>query len=142
MGPVYVFEELRLPMELLAATLIYLFPFGERRERFWLRAVGGYVLLTLFALLYFPIFLDKEAPRLYSLSVFWYTLIALTAMFYGKFCFRIGWCDALFFCIAAFLSQNIIYCVYHCFIARVLFPVLRLLLPLYIAGAVLLCVIV
>ncbi|MBQ9269115.1 MAG: sensor histidine kinase [Oscillospiraceae bacterium] len=142
MGPVYVFEEMRLPMELLAATLIYLFPFGERRERFWLRAVGGYVLLTLFALLYFPIFLDKEAPRLAFLSVFWYSLIALTAVGYGKYCFRITWCDALFFGIAAFLTQNIVYCIYHCFIARVLIPVLRLALPLYIFGALLVCAVV
>ncbi len=142
MGPVYVFEEMRLPMELLAAVLVFLLPFGEKRQRFFLRAVNGYLALTLFALLYFPIFLDKEAPRLASLSVFWYTLIALTAVGYGKYCFRITWCDALFFGIAAFLSQNIIYCVYHCFIARVLFPALRLLLPLYIAGAVLSCVIV
>ena len=139
MSQVYIFEELRLPMELLAASLIYLLPFGEKRDRFWLRAVGGYVLLTLLALLFFPIFLDKEAPRLAFLSVFWYSLIALTAVGYGKFCFTLTWCDALFFGIAAFLTQNIVYCVYHCFVARVLFPVLRLVLPLYIFGALLTC---
>ncbi len=139
MLPTYIFEELRLPMELLAAAMIFLLPFGEKRNQFWLRAVGGYVLLTLFALLYFPIFLDKEAPRLAFLSVFWYSLVALTAVGYGKFCFKITWSDALFFGIAAFLTQNIVYCIYHCFIARVLLPALRLVLPLYIFGALLIC---
>ena len=142
MLPTLIFEELRLPMELLAAALIYLLPFGEKRGHFLLRAVGGYLLLTLFSLLYFPIFLNKEAPRLGSLIVFWYSLIALTAVGYGKFCFRITWSDALFFGIAAFLTQNIIYCTYHCFFARVLFPVLRRILPLYIFGALLMCMLV
>ena len=135
MTPVYVFEELRLPMELLTAALVFLLPFGEKKDRFWMRAAAGYILLTCFSLLFFPIFLDKEAPRLEFLSVFWYSLIALTAVVYGKLCFRITWCEALFFDIAAFLTQNIIYCIYHCFVARVLMPDLRLMLPLYIAGA-------
>lgn len=136
MSPVYVFEEMRLPMELLAAALVFLLPFGERKPHFWLRATLGYVGGILFSLMYFLIFLDKEAPRFGNFSVFWYGLIALSAVVYGKLCFRIGWCDALFFDISAFLTQNIVYCLYHCFFARVLFEKIRELLPLYVLGAV------
>lgn len=142
MSPVYVFEEMRLPMELLAAALAFLLPFGARKPHFWLRAVLGYVGAVLFSLLFFPIFLNKEAPRFENFSVFWYTLIALSAMVYGKLCFQIGWCDALFFDISAFLTQNIAYCVYHCFFARVLFERIREWLPLYVLGAVLVTAVV
>ncbi len=137
MNALYVFEEMRLPMELLVCLLVYLLPFSEQKQRFTIRAAGGYLVLTLLSLLYFPIFLDKEAPRLAWLIVFWYSLIALTPYAYSRLCFVIGRCDALFFSISAFLTQNIIYCVYHCFLARILFPALRSILPLYIAGAVL-----
>lgn len=136
MSPVYAFEEMRLPMELLASALIFLLPFAEKKPRFGLRAVLGYMAAVLLALLFFPIFLDKEAPRFETLSVFWYALIALSAMAYGKLCFHIGWCDALFFDISAFLTQNIVYCLYHCFFARVLFEKIRECLPLYILGTV------
>ena len=138
MQPVYVFEELRLPIELLAAALLYLLPFAKRKPHFALRAVGGFVFFTLCSLLYFVIFgPDKESPRLVYLTAFWYALIGLFAAFYARLCFSISRSDALFFDIAAFLTQNIVYCIYHCFMARVLFPALRDLLPLYIFGAML-----
>lgn len=131
----YIFEELRLPIELLAAALIYLVPYAEKKPRFQLRATLGYVGFTLASLGFFIIFGDKEAPRLVYLSVFWYGFIALFAAFYARLCFKISRADAMFFGISAFLTQNIVYCVYHCFIARVLAPNLRLNLPLYVLGA-------
>ena len=134
----YVFEELRFPMELLTLLLVFLLPFAQKKREFFKRAALGFLLLTLISLLFFPIFLDKEAPRFRSLSALWYTLLALSAYFYARFCFVITRCDALFFNIAAFMSQNIVYCIYHCYIARVSCPWLRTALPLYIAGAVLL----
>lgn len=131
----YIFEELRLPMELLSAALIYLLSFAEKKPRFTLRAAAGFVGFTLASLLYFVIFLDKENPRFASFSVFWYSLIALFAAFYARLCFKISWADTLYFDISAFLTQNIVYCVYHCFMARVLFPSLREHLVLYVVGA-------
>lgn len=136
MSPVYVFEEMRLPMELLASVLVFLLPFAKKRPYWGRRAALGYIAAVLLSLLFFPIFLDKDAPRFEDFSVFWYALIALSAAAYGKLCFLIGWCDALFFDIAAFLTQNIVYCIYHCFFARVLFERIREWLPLYILGSV------
>ncbi len=137
MSPVYVFEEMRLPLELLAAALLFLLPYAERKPHFVLRAVLGFLAATLFSLLFFPIFLDKDTPRFMFLSLPWYILVGLCAAVYAKLCFRISWCDAFYFNIAAFLTQNVVYCIYHCFLARVLFPALRTMLPLYILGAAL-----
>lgn len=136
MSPVYVFEEMRLPMELLASALVFLLPFAKKKPHFGLRAAMGYAGAVLLSLLFFPIFLNKETPRFGNFSVFWYTLVALSAVIYGKLCFQIGWCDALFFDISAFLTQNVVYCIYHCFFARVLFEKIREWLPLYALGAV------
>ena len=138
----YYFEEMRLPMELLACLMAFLVPFAPRKPRFFLRAGAGFAALTLISLLYFPIFLDKEAPRLQYLIVFWYGLIVLSAMACARFCFVIGRCDALYFTIAAFLGQNIIYCLMHCFAARILFPFLRQHLLLYAGLSVLSTVLV
>lgn len=52
MSPVYVFEEMRLPMELLASALIFLLPFAKRKPRFGLRVVLGYTAAVLFSLLF------------------------------------------------------------------------------------------
>ena len=111
--------------------------FAPAKPRFVLRAAGAFAGLTLFSLLYFPLFLDKEAPRLQFLIVFWYGLIALSAMAYARFCWCISCCDALYFTLAAFLSQNIIYCIIHCFAARELFPSLRSHLVLYVLATAL-----
>lgn len=135
MTPVYIFEEMRLPLELLSAALLFLLPYAEKKDHFLFRAVSGMIAAVLFSLLFFPIFLDKETPRLVLLTLPWYLLISLLAFFYARFCFRIERADAFFFMIAAFLSQNIVYCLYHCYIARILFPALRTMLPLYIAGS-------
>ena len=131
MSPVYVFEEMRLPLELLAAALLFLLPYAERKPHFVLRAVLGFLAATLFSLLFFPIFLDKDTPRFMFLSLPWYILVGLCAAVYAKLCFRISWCDAFYFNIAAFLTQNVVYCIYHCFLARVLFPALRTMLWKY-----------
>ena len=106
MFPTYCFEEMRLPMELLACLLTFLIPFAPKKPRFYLRACAGFAALTLFSLLYFPIFLDKDAPRLEILIVFWYSLIGLAGMFYARFCFVISRCDALYLTISAFLSYK------------------------------------
>lgn len=136
---VYIFEEMRLPMELLAVALAFLLPFASKKPRFWLRAASGYLLFTLFSLFYFLIFGPvKEQPRFLFLTVFWYSLLMLSPYVYARLCFQIGRGDALFFTIASVLSQNIVYCVYHCYLARVLLPWLRGMLALYILGAVLL----
>lgn len=138
MSPVLCFEEMRLPMELLAISLVFLLPFAEKKPRFRLRAAIGYVFLTLFSLLYFVIFGPvKEAPRFIYGIPFWYSLMMLSAYAYARFCFQIGKCDALFFTISASFSQNIVYCLYHCFFARIVFPTIREWLPLYILGAAL-----
>ena len=106
MSAVYVFEELRLPLELLAASLCLLLPFGSRRRPFWPRVFLGLLVGTGLALLFFPIFQDKETPRLGYLSVFWYGLLALYPVAFARACFVIGFCDALYFAvpIADFLA--------------------------------------
>ena len=135
MSPVHVFEEMRLPLELLAAALAFLLPLAEKKERFRQKTVSGIIAAVLFSLLYFVIFGDKEKPRFPGFQAVWYMAVALTAYVYSRYCFRISRSDALFVTIASFLAQNIVYCFYHCCFARVLVPGIRQVLPLYAAGA-------
>lgn len=137
MQAVLYFEEMRLPAELLSCLLVFLLPFAPRKPHFKRKAAVGYAIMVLISLLYFPIFLYKETPRFRMLTVFWYVLIMLLAMVYARAVFVISRCDALYFTVSALLSQNIVYCFYHSFIARVLWPQLRMYLPFYILGAAL-----
>ena len=142
MNPVIIFEELRLPLELLSASLVFFLPFGKKKPGFALKAILAYTATLLLSLLYFPIFGSKEAPRYHFLTVFWYAFLAFLPVCHARLLFVISWCDALFLGISAFLSQNIIYCIYHCCLARVIFPTLRKHLLVYVLGAILITVIV
>ena len=55
----------------------------------------------------------------------------------ARFCFDIHRSDTFIFNISSFLVQNIIYCFYLCFIAKLVFPAIRNILPLYILLAIL-----
>ena len=140
--PVLVLEELRFPIEILSAALVYLLPFAEQKERFQKKAAGWFVFFTLFSLLYFPIFLDKESPRFWMLQGVWYFLFAVCPVFYAKLCFEIGWCDALFLNISSFATQNIVYSFVNQYLARIAFPQLRVYLPLYVLISLLVCALV
>ena len=138
---VYAFEELRLPLELLWATLVICLPFAEKKNHFVLRATFGYIFITLLSLFYFPIFgWDKLSPRFHFFILLWYLFIALFSPFYARFCFHIKKADALLLGSLAFSLQNIIYSFYHLYIARVLFSRIRSHLLPYILGALFLCV--
>ncbi len=138
MTAAYVFEELRLPLEMLACLLAFLVPFAPGKKDFLKRAPVSALLYVLSSLLYFPIFLEKDHPRFQFLTVFWYCALFLSASLFARACFVISRCDALCLTIAACLGQNILYCSYHCCAARILFPALRSHPVLYAAGALLL----
>lgn len=139
MLPTLIFEEMRLPVQMLAAVLVFLCPCAKQRKHFKIRAAGGYLFIVLFSLLYFPVFGGKPAQRFYDFTAAWYALIALLAVIYAVLCFEVTWCDALFFSICAFAAQNMVYCFYHSFIAQSAFPMLRLYLPVYVLGAAVVC---
>lgn len=130
---VYAFEEMRLPMELLAAMLIFLYPFADKKPHFIPKAIVGYIVPTLLSLLYFVIFgINKETPRLQILIGFWYLLFTLIAPIYGRLCFYISISDAFLFGGLAFALQNIVYNVFHIYISSRLFPYIRSTLIVYI----------
>jgi len=130
---VYAFEEMRLPMELLAAMLIFLYPFADKKPHFIPKAIIGYVTATLLSLLYFVIFgIDKESPRFLFLIIFWYLLFALIAPLYGRLCFCISISDAFLFGGLSFALQNFVYNIFHVYIATKLFPCIRNSLIAYI----------
>ena len=140
---VYAFEEMRLPMELLAAMLIFLYPFADKKPHFIPKAIVGYIVPTLLSLLYFVIFgINKETPRLQILIGFWYLLFALIAPIYGRLCFYISISDAFLFGGLAFALQNIVYNVFHIYISSRLFPYIRSTLIVYIiCTAIFTCII-
>ncbi len=142
MTPVLAFEEMRLPLELLSALMIFLLPFGRKKSNFSARMILCFVALTLFSLLYFPVFGDKLHPRFMTFQAIWYVLIICGAILTAKICFVISWCDSLFMAILAFATQNIIYVLLHELLSRTLLPVIREHLLLYILSAVLFCALI
>ncbi len=139
MSAVYIFEEMRFPIELLAASLIFFLPFAERKDHFTVKAVTCFFGGALLSLLFFVIFGDKDAPRFVMLQAFWYIFIALMPIIFAKICFVISLCDAVFFTIFAFAAQDLVYVTVHEFIARAVFPSLRNHLLLYILIAAAAC---
>lgn len=140
MFAVYIFEEMRLPIELLSATLVFILPFARKKECFILRAVAGFIVVTLFSLFYFIIFgEDKQNPRFHFLTVFWYLIISLTSPMYSRLCFKISRSDAAFFGGLSFALQNIVYNLYHIYIATICFPWFKTHLFLYILGTFISC---
>lgn len=142
MTPVLAFEEIRLPLELFAAMFLFLIPFAKKKPHWFLQCVLAVVFACAVSLLYFPIFGSKEHPRfMYGIGL-WYPAIALLPVFFAKLSCFIGWCDALFFGIAAFASQNLIYALLHQYFARYLCPTLREHLALYALSSALLCAVI
>lgn len=89
MLPTLIFEEMRLPVQMLAAVLVFLCPCAKQRKHFKIRAAGGYLFIVLFSLLYFPVFGGKPAQRFYDFTAAWYALIALLAVIYAVLCFEV-----------------------------------------------------
>ena len=140
---IFVFEELRFPMELLAATLVFMVPFAQKKPNFFPKIIIGYITFSLVALLYFPIFgIDKYNPRLQVLSVFWYFFIALLSPIYSRLCFEVSKTDAIFLGGLSFALQNVVYSFYHIFIVQELLPWLRSMLFPYFIGAILISALV
>ena len=140
--PVLALEELRFPIEILSAALVFLVPFAEPKENCRWRAALAFCGFAALSLLYFPIFLDKDHPRLWAFQGVWYFLFAICPLFFAKACFRIGWCDALFLNISAFAMQNIVYVFVNQFLARNQFPALREHLSLYVLVSAAVCLLV
>ncbi|MCR5415776.1 MAG: GHKL domain-containing protein [Pseudobutyrivibrio sp.] len=133
----YVFEEMRLPIELMAATLIFTIPFAQKKSNFLARVITGFVAMTALALMYFVIFgTNKELPRFPYASGLWYLFLALLAPLFIRFCFYISEADATLFGGLSFATQNIVYNLYHIYLAKIRFPHLRTNLLLYILGAI------
>lgn len=140
---VYAYEEIRLPMELLLATLVFCLPFAEKKPHFMARAITGFVVMCAISLLYFPIFgWDKLHPRFQLLILLWYLFVSLFSPCYARLCFHIKYADSLLLGSLAFSLQNIIYSFYHIFIAGTLLPWIRHYLPLYVLGDILMCLLV
>lgn len=139
MSAVIVFEELRLPLELYGACLVFLLPFAGRRNCLPLRAATGVLGGCALALLYFVIFVDKLNPHFPTLQGIWYPLIGLTGVLFSRLCFVLSWSDALYINVAAYASQHLVYALLHEYLARILLPGLLQSLPLYVLLSVLFC---
>lgn len=140
--PVLAFEEMRLPIELYLASLIFLLPFAPRKKHFGLRVLSSFLIGMGVSLLFFVIFKSKENPQHYYFLGVWYPLISLSAIIFSKYCFIINYCDAIYIDIAAYASQHIVYAIVNEQLARVVFPEIRNYLFLYIFISLLACSIV
>lgn len=91
--------------ELLLAESLYLYRF-RRRNRFWLRLIGGVGLCYLFAWL-FPVPVDNAFYFTFTfLMIFSFTILA------AKFMFRESWFTVIFCCFAGYTTQHLSYEVY------------------------------
>lgn len=142
MTPVSVFEELRYVWELLAMEFVFLLPFARRRPHFRRNTLMGLLILSAASLGYFPIWsLGERLPYTlyYSIICGWYIALALFVMAPVLLCFRLTFCEALYFCISGYAAQHIVYVLVHELLALRLWTELPLHLPLYALISLCLC---
>ncbi len=142
MTPVLAFEEIRFPLELFCAMFLFLVPFAKKKSYWAARCALAVLFSCAFSLLYFPIFVSKDAPRFPYLIGLWYPFIAVMPVIFAKLSCLIGWCDALFLGIASFAAQNLVYTLLHQYTARRLFPSLREHLVIYLLLCALFCAVI
>lgn len=130
-----VFEELRFIWELLGAEYLFLLPFARRRPGFRIRTVVGIAAFTLLSQGYFlvlSLLYEMPEPVRSSAVACWYILLALATIPFLRRCFQLTASDGLYFCIAGYSAQHIVYAVVHELLARIIWRELPGNLPLYI----------
>lgn len=138
-SPLLAFEEIRLPIELYTAGLIFLIPMAEKKNHFLPRVIVCFIVGAAISMLFFPVFGDKANPAHPYLIGLWYPFIGLTAVGFSKACFHIGWADAFFIDICAYCTQDIVYVLINELVARFWLPALRDHLFIYIAASAFCC---
>lgn len=106
-----VIDQLRYIMTLLAAELIFLIYAVPRRKNFAARMAVSYSICVAGALLYIPLFIWLSSFHKVLLmgsisAVYWMAMMVLTC-FAQKSCFKIGFCNILFRCIAGSALESI-----------------------------------
>lgn len=132
---VAVFEELRFVWELLAAEFVLLLPFAQRRKDFLLRAILSWVGMSVLSQGYlFLLSLDSlmENGVFRFLVGSWYIMLTLLTIGICRWCFRLSFPDALYFCISGYAMQHIVYVLIHEFLALYLWTELPQNLALYV----------
>lgn len=137
MTPLAVFEEFRFIAELLCAEFIFTPPAAQRRSRFALRAVFGWIFCMAFSLCYFLIVMADEAcppsmPLRWAIYIGWYVLLTVLSLAYMAFCFKLSFGWLLFVGIAGYALQHIEYTLVNEMLALGVYPQIREDLWLYI----------
>ena len=135
-----VFEELSFIWGLLASEFVLLSLFARRKTRSLVPLGLGAAFFTLLSFGFFGIralIVTGLLPRSSMRFIFmlWYILLALLTMPLARACFQLTVSDALYICIAGYALRHIIYVLVHELLARVLWPELPGLLPVYAAIA-------
>lgn len=130
-----VFEELRFVWELLAAELIFLFPFAKVKEKNSLRVIVSAVVLGVCAQFYFFILQrDTGMPSFVynAVVVVWYLFLVLVSLILVRYCFLLTFTDTVYMVTAGYSAQHIVYVVVHEILAKEIFPELSVHLGVYI----------
>lgn len=138
MTPLGVFEEFRFIVELLCAEFIFVPPAAQRRSRFALRAICGWIFCMGFSLCYFLVVMADEAwvsenlPLQWATYIGWYVVLTVLSLAYMAFCYKLSFGWLLFVGIAGYALQHIEYTLVNEMLALGVAPTLRDSLWLYI----------
>ena len=139
-----LFEEFRFIWELVAANFIFLLPFAKRKKHFLPWIALGIPALTALSLIHFPL-LDLHthfSGILYNFVVaFGYLLLTLGVLLLSLRCFCLTIADAIYFCVAGYATQHLVYALVHELVARAAWPRLAEHIPLYVFVSLAACVI-
>lgn len=137
MTPLGVFEEFRFIAELLCAEFIFVPPAAQRRSRFALRAVCGWIFCMAFSLVYFLVTMADAAwvrnmALQWAIYIGWYVMLTVLSLTYTAFCYKLTFGWLLFVGIAGYALQHIEYTLVNEMLALGIAPQLRGSLWLYI----------
>lgn len=144
MTTVDIFEEFRFIFELVAAEVLFIMPFAQKKRHAVGKGMIGFAGLLCISLFYFKLSLFPpyvRYPQLFRTPLYmsWYIFLVLLSLFLMNACFWLNKCDLLFMTISAYAAQHIEYVLVNEMGALGLFPELRENLGIYIPVCILTC---
>ena len=137
-----VFEELRFVWELLAAELIFLFPFARARKHVAGKiGISAAVLGICSQFYFFVLAFSGKVPAVLQrwVIVAWYLLLVLMSLVFIRYCFVLTLTDAVYIVITGYAVQHVVYVIVHEVLAKGIWTGVTAHLWLYILISVGVC---
>ena len=120
------FDLIRFMAGLLIAEFMFAINSAPRRDRFWIRAIVGFIAGLVFSQIYLLLqWYHINGGGFFVFGIFgalWWTFLTFVIAFYLRFCFKMGICGALYRVILGTLIQHIATVVVRYWLVRTVLP--------------------